>query len=154
MSFKLKSFIKNLLVVVIGALVVALVMRGFSAIIGGGTPKEEKPFDPMSVISEYGWKVDPASLELTEVTIPEKFDEVYEQYNGLQKKQDMNLEKYKGKVAQRYTYKVLNYPENPDKIRINLLVINNKLVAGDVSSIEPGGFMHTLDPEVGAFFSE
>ncbi len=77
-----------------------------------------------------------------EVLIPQKFDEVYEQYNEMQKQQGFNLEKQRGKRAKRYSYIILNYPDYADEVRINILISGTKVVGGDVCSTRLDGFMH------------
>ncbi len=105
-----------------------------------GVAKTEK--DRHTFISQFGWQVEEEAEEIAEIVIPEKFDEVYDQYNNLQKKQNFNLEKHKGERCKRYTYKITNYPDYPDNARINILVLQGKVIGGDVCSTELNGFMH------------
>ena len=54
-----------------------------------------------------------------------------------------NLDVYK---RQRYTYEITNYPTQQDSpVQANLLVIDSKVVAGDVTSVAMGGFMHSFE---------
>lgn len=106
----------------------------------GSTHEERKAF-----FNKFGWEISDEPLEVKETVIPAEFDESYEKYNELQKKQNFNLEKYKNTRVKSWSYEILNYPgyENSDgKIRGNLLVCNGKIIGGDVCSIELGGFMH------------
>ena len=97
-------------------------------------------------ISQFGWETDEDPVEVTEIFIPEEFDDVYTQYNEIQKKDNgTDLSKYKGKRVKRWTYAVTNYPgyENSGEcVRINLLVYSNLVIGGDVCSTELSGFMH------------
>lgn len=93
-------------------------------------------------LQSFGWKVSSEACEIVEVAIPAKFDDVYNNYNELQKEQGFNLENYKGKRAKRYTYAISNYPSDTSNIRANMIVYNNKIIAGDVCSIKLDGFMH------------
>ena len=93
-------------------------------------------------LSKFGWKVDNEPAEIHEVTIPQKFNDTYEKYNQIQKEQGFNLEKHKGQQCKRFTYKVLNYKNNPNGVNANLLVYKNKIIGGDISSVELSGFMH------------
>lgn len=93
----------------------------------------------------FGWEVGPDPVEVLEVIIPEEFDEVYANYNSIQKKQGFNLEKYAGKRVKRYSYIVTNYPGVDAEVRFNILVQNNRIIGGDVSSLEAGGFMHGFE---------
>ena len=74
--------------------------------------------------------------------IPKEFDDVFTNYNAIQKTQGCNLEKYAGKRCKRYTYVVTNYPGQTDNVRANILVYKDKVIGGDVCSLELGGFMH------------
>ena len=60
-------------------------------------------------LKEMGWEVSDEYDECKAVTIPKEFNEVYEKYNKLQKQQGFDLEDYKGKTAEVYTYAVKNY---------------------------------------------
>ncbi|MEG1887847.1 MAG: DUF4830 domain-containing protein, partial [Oscillospiraceae bacterium] len=92
-------------------------------------------------ISDCGWKIDESTLETADIIIPFEFGDVYEKYNQIQKKQGFDLGNYKGENVTRYTYKVLNYPESSDNIRVNLLVLKGRIIGGDVCSLDIEGFM-------------
>ena len=97
-----------------------------------------------ALLSECGWEVENEPVEFIEVRIPEEFDGVYTEYNEIQKRQKMDLLKYAGKRALRYTYKVKNHPSGEEGIVANLIVYKDKLIGGDISSPKLGGFMHGL----------
>ena len=80
-------------------------------------------------------------VEIKEVIIPKEFDDTYEQYNTIQKSQGFDLSRYQGKTAKRYTYAVTNYP-NRQGVLANLLVVDEKVVGGDLCSSEPNGILH------------
>ncbi len=101
----------------------------------------------LKFISQFGWEVDEEPDEVTEIIIPIEFDDVYNNYNEIQLKQDCDLTDYCGKRVKRFTYIIKNYPGySPDDtcVRINLLVYNDVVIGGDVSSTELSGFMHTF----------
>lgn len=99
----------------------------------------------MSFITSYGWEVEAEPAEIMEVVIPKEFDEVYEQYNAIQKRQGCDLKEYAGKRCKRYSYVVTNYPGTEDAVRINILVYKNKVIGGDVCSLAVEGFIHGFD---------
>lgn len=102
----------------------------------------------LSFLSQFGWEVEEEPAEVKEVIIPEEFDDVYNQYNVIQKEQKLDLEKYKGARVKCWSYNVKNYPgyENSDGvIRANMLVLDGVVIGGDISSTELSGFMHTFD---------
>ena len=97
-------------------------------------------------LKSYGWKVQKEEIESEEITIPRVFDEVYNNYNLLQKQAGLDLEKYKGKKAVRYTYLVLNYPrEVNEDVRANVICVKGVPVAGDIMTVSLEGFMHSLN---------
>ncbi len=89
---------------------------------------------------------------MAEVIIPAEFDEAYEKYNEIQKKQNLDLSKYSGKRAKRWTYEVKNYPGYENKkgfIQANILIYDGMVIGGDICSVELNGFMRGFDfPEI------
>ena len=75
------------------------------------------------------------------IVIPQVFSDVYNNYNALQRKIGLDLEKYKGKTVVLYTYSALGYDT---EVHINLLVYNDIIIGGDISSVELNGFMNSL----------
>ena len=106
----------------------------------GSTHQERADF-----FRQFGWEISEEPTEIKETIIPEEFDETYEQYNAIQKGQNLNLEKYKGMRVKSWSYDILNYPgyENTDGvIKGNILTYDGKIIGGDICSVELGGFMH------------
>lgn len=109
---------------------------------------EEKNFknietseDRINFLKQYGWDVEPNPRDIQQVTIPIKFDSLYEKYNNLQLKEGLDLEKYKGKTVKKYTYLVSNY-EYDGIVYANLLIYKNRVIGGDICSAISDGFMH------------
>lgn len=100
--------------------------------------------DGIEFLEQYGWSLEPTPLEECEITIPKEFDKVMTLYNEIQKQQGLDLSKYQRKTAQRYTYKVMNYPNYQGTVYANIIIYNNKVIAGDICSADAKGFMHTL----------
>ena len=101
----------------------------------------------LAFLSHFGWEVESDPAEIVGLIIPSEFNEIYENYNAMQKKQGLDLEKYKGKTAKRYSYVVTNYPGVPEGVRANMVVYNDKIIAGDICSLELDGFMHGFQAE-------
>ncbi|MBO4338950.1 MAG: DUF4830 domain-containing protein [Clostridiales bacterium] len=101
----------------------------------------------LGFLSQFGWEVDKDSAQVTEVIIPEEFDESYSSYNELQLRQGFDLTQFAGKRVKKWSYTVTNYPgyENKICIRANLFVSDGKVIGGDICSVELDGFMHTFD---------
>ena len=101
--------------------------------------------DRVRFLAQFGWQVDPEAVESVEVTIPEEFNKIFTAYNELQKRQGLDLSKFKKKNVQRYTYKITNYDGYEGTVYANILVYRNKVIGGDVCSADVKGFMHGLE---------
>ncbi len=101
--------------------------------------------DRIEFLAQFGWQVKPEAVESVEVTVPEEFDKVFTAYNELQKRQGLDLSKYKKKNVQRYTYEITNYDGYDGVVYANILVYRNRVVGGDVCSADVKGFMHGLE---------
>lgn len=100
----------------------------------------------ISFLQSYGWEVSREAIEIEEIKIPEVFDDVYDNYNRLQLRAGLDLRTCKGKKAVRYTYSVLNYPNNTsENVRANVICVKGKPVAGDIMTVNLDGFMHSLN---------
>lgn len=111
----------------------------------GNTYSAKTNEERISFLENFGWEVAAEPIEVVDVIIPTSFDETYDTYNKLQESQGLDLEAFKGMKAKRYTYKIENYPdEENSEIHANLLVSEDRIIAGDVSSVDLGGFMHGL----------
>lgn len=97
-------------------------------------------------LSQYGWEVDEASCEITEVRIPPSFGAVYESYNDLQRSQGFDLSAFRGRLLRRVTFTVTNYPgyENSGLIRGNVFLDGTVVAAADLCSVEAGGFIRAV----------
>ncbi|MBO5322285.1 MAG: DUF4830 domain-containing protein [Clostridia bacterium] len=90
----------------------------------------------MVYISGLGLDVDEESCTSKETQIPEKFSDVYLNYNKLQKKGGFDLSEFKGDGVTVYSYPV----KNSDKI-LTLIVCDGQIIGGDVAETKIGGKM-------------
>lgn len=110
--------------------------------------KAETAEERLAFLSQFGWEVDEEPAEVKEVIIPQEFDDVYNQYNIIQKEQNLDLEKYKGARVKCWSYNVKNYPgyeNSTGVIKANMLIFDGVVIGGDISSTALSGFMHTFD---------
>jgi hypothetical protein len=98
--------------------------------------------DRVAFLAQFGWEVQSEAAEEATVTIPSEFDRVFVSYNELQKRQGLDLSKYKRKEMTRFTYIITNYPDYDGVVYANLLVYRNKVVGGDICSADVNGFLH------------
>lgn len=115
---------------------------------GGISLKASDESERIAFLSQFGWKVNEDPIEVSEIIIPNEFDDTYSAYNEIQKLQDMDLSPYKGERVKKWVYAINNYPgyaENNDCIRATILVYNGIVIGGDVSSLELDGFTQGFD---------
>lgn len=93
-------------------------------------------------LENCGWQVDSDAVSEGEAYIPDEFDEVYEKYNELQKKDGLNLEKYRSKKVDAFVYRVVT-SDGKDALA-TILIYKNRIIGGDVSSPESDGFVMSL----------
>ena len=101
-----------------------------------GTQEERVAF-----LKQFGWTVNEEPVEITEVTIPQTFNDVYETYNKIQLEQGLDLKKYAGKICKQWVYEVTNYPGGETGIRATLLIYDGKVIGGDICSPKLDGFI-------------
>lgn len=145
--------------IVIGVLAGLVLVGIVVCLVAGKAAGKEKPADAgqsaslkvkdtediAEYVRSFGWEIESEPCEVVEVTVPEEFNDVYQNYNELQKKQGFDLEAYKGKLVQRTTFVVTNYPNYPENIRADVLTCDGVIVAADICSIEIAGFMHGMN---------
>ena len=97
--------------------------------------------DRVSAISMYGYDVLPDAVEVKEIVIPEKFNDVYEKYNQIQIKGGFNLKNYSGERATLYKYQLR---DSADAEFVNIIICDGIIIGGDVSSARLDGEMKPL----------
>ncbi len=95
-------------------------------------------------LTSMGWEISGEPINVREVVIPSEWNEVFSQYNAIQMQQGFDLDDFRGKNVTIYTYEVYNYENKPENMIANLMVYENKLIGGDVSCTELGGFIQGL----------
>ena len=116
----------------------------------GAQLKVESETDILAHLETLGWDVAPEALEIQAVLIPREFSEIFETYNEMQKEAGFDLRDYKGREAVRYTYRVLNHPDQMEGVILDVLVSDGRIIGGDIQSIHQSGFMHGLIARQGA----
>lgn len=100
----------------------------------------------VAFIENMGYTVNKdAEEEVKQIEIPYVFNDVYGEYQALQKKAGFDLEKYAGSKATLYTYSLVF--ENRTDVYAHLLVVNKKVIGGDISALSvENGFIKPLSP--------
>jgi hypothetical protein len=143
-TLKFFGFIVFTLALLIGILAIGegstVVVWASGEINYGGIKTNE---DRVAFIEQFGLKVESEPIEEVPFAMPDSFDRVILGYNELQKKQGLDLSKYARKKVTRYSYKVTNY-DSEGETYANLFVYRGKIVACDISSASPEGFVLPL----------
>ncbi len=144
-----QKLILQFILIVISIILLGLIFTKFnfsgkeaSCQIGKYNLSAKNNSERIEFLSQFGWEVSPEPTEISTVIIPAEFNATYEKYNDIQKEQGLDLSKYKEKSCTRYTYQILNYKDSPNGVRANMIVFNNKVIGGDVSSVTLNGFVH------------
>ena len=101
--------------------------------------------DRARFLSQFGWQIVATPIESVEITIPDQFDKIFTGYNEIQKRQGLDLSKYKRKKVMRYTYEITNYEGEEGKVYANILVYKNNVIGGDICSARVDGFIHGFE---------
>lgn len=95
-------------------------------------------------LNTRGYIVEPEP-ESKNITVPAEFNAAYTEYNELQKSQGFDLLPYAGKEVTMYTYKILNYPDHPENVAVNLLFDDHIMIGADITfSDAENGFTKPL----------
>ena len=97
--------------------------------------------DAQKFLAQFGWEVDAATAKTVQVTMPAEFDKVFVGYNDLQKRQGLDLSKYRNREVTRYTFTVTNYNNYEGTVLANVLVYRNRVIGGDICSADVTGFV-------------
>ena len=135
-------------------LTLAAALAALTAVLAGGKllgtdgadslPAGETNGERLAFLAGYGWEAEEEPVEMREVLIPAEFDDVYLRYNEVQRAQGMDLAPYAGKTCSQWIYRVTNYPSE-EEVRAALLVLDGKIIGGDLSSTELDGFLCAFD---------
>lgn len=138
---------KSRLPTVVGLLLLAaaavwVVSRVFAANSGGipGDTNQQR----LDYIQSFGWDTGITHCDVQEVRIPVNFDEVYEEYNDLQKKQGFDLRSYRAHSVKKYTYEISRSDDDPVPLYAELLVENGEIIAADITSGKAGDLLTAL----------
>ncbi len=136
LTFKLKpKTIFGIILTITGVVVIAITFvtnhigsesKSVSAIISASTDEERRAY-----LESMGWEAD-TEFETKELTIPESWNNVYNDYNEVQLNQGFDLSNYKGKKVMLYTYTITNYKDLSEGVVADMLVCDGNLIGGDV----------------------
>lgn len=134
---KIILFFVFLAIIAVSALLLFSAQKTSATVSEGGISLRASDYkEREKFLSQFGWEFDLEPYAVKEVTIPWEFDDVYNEYNAIQKRQDFDLEKYKGQIVKKWTYNINNYPEyegEKDRVQANLLIYNGNVIGADIT---------------------
>ena len=133
-------------IVAAAAIIGAAGSRSASTIPGSAfTAQAADEEERIAFLRQFGWEVEKEPVKVREVRLPEDPDSRFTEYNRLQLRQGFDLSGYCGQRVKLWTYRVTNYPAG-GSVTANLLVLDGKVIGGDISSTKQDGFSHGFDP--------
>lgn len=132
---------KKSLCVILALLIISLIIIGRIFTIKASGIDGSTNALRVEYLSGLGYTVDETAVSVKEIVIPESFSDVYGEYNRLQQTSGFDLSRYKGESACVYTYRL---SDREDTV-INLIVSDNNIIGGDVSSVRIDGEMRALE---------
>lgn len=112
---------------------------------GGGYVATDE--EAAAFLRGYGWEAEIPAVESVTVILPERFDAVYRRYNRLQNDVGLELASYAGKQVLRRTYALKERAPSGEALYANLLLYENRVIAGDIMSVGLDGVMDSLAGE-------
>ncbi len=132
---------KKSLCIILASLIISLIIIGQLFTIKAGGIDGSTNALRVEYLSGLGYRVDETAISVKEIVIPEIFSDVYSEYNRLQQTAGFDLSRYKGESACVYTYRL---SDSEDTV-INLIVSDNNIIGGDVSSVRIDGEMRAIE---------
>ena len=124
-----------------------LVFAAIIALVAAGVFAIDNSANRMVVdyAQNLGWQVEAEPAEVVPVNIPKEFDKVYKAYNKHLRENGFDLEPFRGKSCTRYTYVVKNHQRSGEMpVYLGVIVYESRIVAAEVYSPGPDGFMHGI----------
>lgn len=135
------TFTRKRLLALLAAIVAFVLICGEIYAASNKASDAETNAERINYIKNAGYTVLSNQPQTKNVTIPEMFSDVYNNYNDIQRISGYDLSLYKGCEVTIYTYKINPPNDYSGECVINMIVYNERIIGGDVSSTALGGFM-------------
>jgi hypothetical protein len=103
-------------------------------------PQETAPLD---YLQSLGWEVTGEPV-CDQVLMPDSFGEEYNSFLALQKQGGFDLTSCAGQTVTRYSFTLSNYPTGENGILADVMVLDGRIVGGEIRSPDLDGFMRAL----------
>lgn len=112
--------------------------------VGKYSTRAEDTKTQIKFLSRFGIRVDKNTKRTDTVRIPANFDEVYEDYNGIQKEAGLDLKPFRGELVSRVKYKL-----RQKERYVTLLIFRGYVIGGHLGTGEYGDGYEGLNGEIG-----
>ena len=92
-------------------------------------------------LKSYGYETENKPISSEAYLIPDEFDDVIHNYNLMQLSSGFDLYAYKGRNANKYTYKITNLTHLPFPVYANVICVNGEIAAADLVNPKIDGFI-------------
>ncbi len=150
-SSKIRIILAFVFIAIVGVCALFFFGKEYSSTVvaeGGISLRASNEKERTAFLSQFGWDFDTEPAAVREIMIPGEFDDIYNEYNALQKRQSFDLEKYKGQIVKKWTYNINNYPGYENKtgfVQANLLIYNGNVIASDITVLGKNPKIYTID---------
>lgn len=129
---------KKRIAVILAVLLLGLILAGQFLSVKAGEIDLSTNEKRVQYIATLGITLQGDDYTEKQVTIPQSFSKVYNNYNALQREAGFDLQSYRGKNVTIYTYNL------DSQTVVNLITFKGKLIGGDIASLKIDGQMTAL----------
>lgn len=129
---------KKRIAVILAVLLLGLILAGQFLSVKAGEIDLSTNEKRVQYIATLGMTLQSDDYTKKQVTIPQSFSKVYNNYNALQREAGFDLQSYHGKNVIIYTYNL------DSQTVVNLITFKGKLIGGDIASLKIDGQMTAL----------
>lgn len=129
---------KKRIAVILAVLLLGLILAGQFLSVKAGEIDLSTNEKRVQYIATLGITLQGDDYTKKQVTIPQSFSKVYDNYNALQREAGFDLQSYRGKNVIIYTYNL------DSQTVVNLITFKGKLIGGDIASLKIDGQMTAL----------
>lgn len=129
---------KKRIAVILAVLLLGLILAGQFLSVKAGEIDLSTNEKRVQYIATLGITLQGDDYTKKQVTIPQSFSKVYNNYNALQREAGFDLQSYRGKSVIIYTYNL------DSQTVVNLITFKGKLIGGDIASLKIDGQMTAL----------
>ncbi len=105
----------------------------FCESIGEYSTKAKSDEDIKIFVQQFSLEIDEL-CSVEDITVPYVFNDTYVKYNELQKKQGLDLQPHKGRLANRCVYSLKNHKIDYADAYITIIVYKGRVIAGHIST--------------------